>query len=123
MNVHEVFDFYDRAGFEWGVTDCCTFVRDCLQSSGASTPDVFWTNQNEASRLLDEYGGLSAAVTRFYGDPVLEPQEGDIASVESGGREILGYVVNTLHGLRVALLTERGITDWPVRLATSFWRP
>ena len=124
MSVAEVFDFYDKAGFEWGVTDCCTFVRDCLQHNGAETPDVFWTDQNEAAALLDAFGGLEEAITEFYGDPITEePQDGDIAMVESGGRSCLGYVVETMNGLRVALITERGITDWPVAFGVAFWRP
>ena len=95
--------------FEWGVHDCVLFAsaavrihsgRDALAEMGI---EPTWRTALEAHAAIESVGGLRAAMTRLFGEPVsaLQARAGDVALAQDPGsdRELLAVVH---HGVLLA---------------------
>ncbi len=110
--------------FAWGENDCVTFAADCARELTGTDPIAelrgSWRTALEAARVLDELGGLRAAVTQWQGDelPPALAQRGDAVLVEQLGRELLGVCV----GDQIVAPGEHGAVWLPISAAVAAWR-
>jgi len=87
--------------FLWGVHDCCTFAADSVLALTGADPmrrlRGVYGGALSAAELLEQLGGLSAAVSDALGSP-LPPAlagVGDVLLVRNEGRDILAVCNGT----------------------------
>lgn len=72
--------------FAWGSNDCCSFAIDAVEAiTGRRVWDVTWTDEAGARAVIEEAGGLIAAVSSALGRPGQnwrEARRGDVVLAE-----------------------------------------
>lgn len=93
--MYGVIDSHIHGEFSYGTRDCCTFVArvvDAMTDSKlADQIATLYTDEASAKSLIDQYGGLSSAVSHFLGDPETDkPIRGDVVLFDGGDGEAVG---------------------------------
>lgn len=120
--MERVIEKYQALPFEWGVSDCCQFIGECIEAmTGVDHLARFaYSGRAGARKLLRQYGGLENLVSAVLGPPVERTaQHGDIVSVHQGDGPLLGVIWRD----RLLLRTESGLVDWPAEYAETIWAP
>lgn len=119
---------YTHLPFEYGTSDCCSFVGRCLENAGKDNPMLALNYHGEVGALgvIAEFGGLGEAVSHFLGEPrddTADAEEGDVVLCSFHGEEIVGIVMRCgmEQELRCVLRTERSLVDWPLNRAEQVW--
>lgn len=119
--LKQVIDHWSRVPFRYGA-DCCSFVGDAIEKTTGTNPmaGFEYHSKTGAYRIIDEYGSLEAAITSVLGNPVAEPNDGDVCVfIQSNGTEVAGLVYDN----RIIARTAKGVMDYPMQWARRFWRP
>lgn len=118
MNLWPVFQRYYGVPFEYGKTDCCQFVADCIrEATGRDVAAPFrYANLRQARELLRRHGGLEGLATHVLGAPDEGvPRPGFVALV--GKPRILGIVWQN----RIVARTDNDLMDLPIERGIRFW--
>jgi len=110
---------YESLPFEYGVTDCCRFVGECVQAVRGENPADFflYASEDSAQQLIGSYGGLQGLLRAVLGDPVPSVKEYGVGLVSIRGEPVAGFV----WGEKLILRTKKGLVDWPVSRAEYVW--
>lgn len=122
--LREQIDAASARPFAWGEHDCCKFAARCVDAMTGS--DVLATltydDKPSALRFLATEGGLEAALTRRFGEPVpwARVQRGDLCLVPTeDGIGSVGVCV----GAQVACVAESGGIHYvPTKAITAGWK-
>lgn len=111
------------APFSWGQNDCCLFAADARLAITGDDPaadERGYTTEREAARLLKKLGGVRGIGAARFGVEIVPAlaQVGDIAVVETGGRESLA-VCGGDHWMAPG---AEGIERLPLSSALIAWR-
>lgn len=111
--------------FAWGTHDCVLMAADwVLEATGVDPIEGWrgrWSSASQATRMLQQAGGVPGAVTARLGKPldsVLLASRGDIALFVHDGRTTVGVVTDA--GL--ACPAEHGMVIVPIHTAEAAWR-
>lgn len=120
MNLWPVFSRYYGVPFEYGKTDCCQFVADCIEAVEPLYGDLAapfrYGSKREAAAILRKHGGLEGLVTSILGDPDEGvPQSGFVALVNKP--RVLGIVWRD----RIVARTRNDLMDLPITRGLRFW--
>jgi len=117
--MDDVIDRYTSTPFEWGTTDCCSFVCECVQVvTGKDLSATFhWIDYASAQELIGSYGSLYDLVTHELGPPTQGYKDGDVCMTLRFGEELLGVV----RGAGGVFRTERGIMQLPMASIVYVW--
>lgn len=110
---------YESLPFEYGTTDCCRFVGECIRAvKGENPADAFlYASESSAERLIASYGGLQGLLRAVLGDPVSGVEEYGVGLVSVRGEPVAGFVWKD----KLILRTKKGLVDWPVSRAEYVW--
>ncbi len=62
-----------------GDTDCCQFVRSYLKRRTGSDPGTLdYVSKRQALALIAQHGGIEGLLSSFLGEPIDDPQRGDV---------------------------------------------
>lgn len=81
--LKQVWSAHQTEQLEYGVMDCCQFVREyvALLICKDYGETFSYTTEAEANAIMDEHGGLVGLLTSILGEPKDDPQPGDIVVV------------------------------------------
>lgn len=106
-----------RAGWQWGVHDCCTWTADVVAAMTGQDPlaDIRgrWRTAAGAGRMLRRLGGLQAAVSARLGPPLpalVLAQRGDVVLLHTPQGDALGVCA----GAVVLAPGLQGLSRWPL---------
>lgn len=73
---------YESAPVVWGQTDCCQFANAYYERvTGRSPADSFrYDSELGAQRILAKHGDIEGLLEAILGEPVSDPQPGDIVA-------------------------------------------
>jgi len=121
--VLDIIKKYSSIPFEYGLTDCCRFVGECVEAvTGNNIAGRFgYSNEREAYDLIASYGSLENLMTAELGKGIqgaYEPKDGDVALCKStSGIELAAVVYRGV----LLVLTKTGVMDWPLSRAYKVW--
>ncbi len=118
--IENVISRWQSRPFEYGSADCCQFAGECIESITGNNPMERFSYQGRrgALALIRSHGSLPDLIASVLGPEKVEPaRDGDIVTVTSGGRDIVGFV----WGGSIILRTEPGLVDWPLSKAVHAW--
>ena len=110
--------------FAWGEHDCCKFAARCVDAMTGTTHEasLSYHDKPSALRFLATEGGLEAALTRRFGEPVTwaRVQRGDLCLVQTeDGIGAVGVCV----GAQVACVAESGGIHYvPTKSIAAGWK-
>jgi len=112
--------FEDRP-FEYG-QDCCTFVGECVESAVGVNPmaGFDYVDEETAYDIIYSYGDLIDAINATVGpfeDDNYTPEDGDIAIIVAGGRQIAAVVFSG----RLLIHGSDTVVDLPMARAKAVW--
>lgn len=115
--------------FEWGLHDCVTFasaaVRARTQRDVLAEIGLFpaWRTALEAAHAIESVGGLHAALTHLFGEPVaiLAARAGDVAIVRDPERPSRELLAVCHHGVLLAP-SLRGLAVLSLATALAAWK-
>lgn len=72
---------------EWGVLDCCQFVREYARNlTGVDYgANLVYSTEDEANALIASHGDLLGLLTSILGQPKDEAEAGDVVVTDMGG--------------------------------------
>ena len=116
--IFDVIQEYADRRFQYGESDCCQFVSDCVAAvCGTRHADFFnYQSESEAYEIIDAHGGLHNLLCELFGQPG-EVTEYGVALTTRTGRTMAGFIYKN----RLCVRTENGVTDWPVEFANEVW--
>lgn len=119
--MNAVIDKYQGLPLEWGKTDCCQFVGECIEAMLGVNPAKFvkYDSERAARRLFKIHGGLEGVLTMMLGSPVPDFQDGHVGLVDNGATESTGIFL----GDRIICRTETGLVDLHAARAKRVWNP
>ena len=114
--------------FVWGANDCTLFTAAAIEAITGLDPAADWRGQYEsregAYKVLEQFGGLEAAVTHVIGilpeTNIRLASRGDIVMIEEDGALAIGIVDES--GRRIAVMTMTGIARVSLKRALCAWR-
>jgi len=120
VNLWPVFQRYYGMPFEYGKSDCCQFVADCIEAIEPRYGDLAapfrYGSKREAASILRKHGGLEGLVTLILGEPDEGvPRPGFVALVDKP--RVLGIVWRN----RIVARTKNDLMDLPVDRGLRFW--
>lgn len=88
--------------FEWGIHDCCMFAADAVKAMTGHDPAApfrgTYASQEEASRILENAGGVIALVEATFGlgnrIPAKFAKRGDLVFVDTNHGPAIGVVAS-----------------------------
>jgi hypothetical protein len=111
--------------FAYGSLDCALFTARCvdavLEDSAIETElTAAYTDEYSALKFMVAQGGLEAAVTKRFGEPIAPSfaQRGDVCLIPSGDTGALGICIGHL----VAVMSPEGVGMARVGSALKAWR-
>lgn len=123
--LREFVDSFDNVPMVWGVNDCTMFPALWFErESGIRLPKAVYSSRDEATRLIDEAGGLDAiwtnqlasfGVFESYGQPGL----GDVGLIETRLFGLVGVIFAMPGGY---WRSENGTIAMPIRKAHKWWK-
>lgn len=121
--VKSVVRKFEDAPFDYGLFDCCSFVREvAIAYRGKDpAPELVYVNEREAHNLIAEAGGLSELMTYVFGSSIAvnDAEIGDAIKVKLPKTgEIMG--VKVTDGALVPVM--RGLWRVNLRYAIEGWR-
>lgn len=108
--------------FSWGHSDCITFAAGAVEAiTGAAVLTPTWTTALEAARVIEEEGGLTAAVSSRLGTPNQnwrEIRRGDVALAQQDGRDVAMVCV----GAQLCGPGVERLGFHPITMTRLFWK-
>ena len=121
--MQPVIEKYAGLPFQWGRSDCCTFVGECIEAMGQKNPmhKLRYTDGVGAAQVLSRAGGLAGAISYWLRTDKMpsEPADGDVALIPDNNGHYAAAIV--FRG-RLVAKTQTGLMDYPLEHATRFWR-
>ena len=113
-----VFDEFIGRDFLYGDSDCCQFVGRWVEAMTGKNPakDFHYTDERQAYDIIAEHGGFEGLMTHIFGEPIDDPQDGDIALVARP--ELVGIVYRG----RIVARTQTDLNDIALSRAKRFWK-
>ena len=114
------FNEWKKRDFTWGDADCCQFAAHVAKKiTGIDYVAAFkYDSENEAQRIIENDGGLSALLTRVLGTPSDERADGDPVLVDV---PLMGELVAVWFGNTAVALTERSMLRIDPRYVVRGW--
>lgn len=117
-----------RKPFQVGVHDCVAFAAASIKARTGRDVlaeldlDPTWRTEAEATAAIEALGGLRAALTRLFGEPVgiLQARLGDVALVVDPSRPGQEAVALVHAGMLLAP-HARGLGSLPLKSALAAW--
>ena len=111
---------WKERGFDYGTTDCCQFC-DFVVHQLTGDHKIPWTysGEDEANKIMGEHGGLEGAVTSVLGEPINNPQAGNVVMWEVKGLQGLGIYLG--FDLVATVLDQKGLCEIPFRYVIRSW--
>lgn len=118
-----------HAPFVWGAHDCVTFAADCVRAvTGvdllADLPG--WAGPKQALRVIEEQGGMAAALTARFGEPIgpAWAQRGDVGLLVEGeaGDGLTGIAVAVCMGDVWLAPGTDGLERLPLAAVAQAWK-
>ncbi len=120
MTIAQVIERFQDEPFEWGHSDCCQFVGECIAAVTGENLALLveYADEAEALAMIEDAGGLDVVVSSVLGDPVAPPaSDNDVVMVRDGETPIVGFVWNGV----VLVRTPQGLVDWPMAKVEHVW--
>lgn len=113
--------------FAWGQHDCVTFTAECVTAITGTDPLADlppWSSATGAMRTIEAVGGLEAALTERFGDPIAPAfaQRGDLGLLEADRSPITGVTLAVCVGEWWVAPAQRGLARLPLDAINAAWR-
>lgn len=119
-----------RKPFEWGTHDCVLFAaaairartgREALAELGI---EPTWSTALQATSAIVAAGGLRAAFTQLFGEPVsaLQACPGDIALIADPEHPLSRELLAVVHSGMVLAPSAAGLAAVPLSAVRAAWR-
>ena len=117
--MRSVIDKYAGLPFRYG-QDCCRFAAECVEAVTGNNPmfGLRYSDEREAYRIINRYGGLEGALRHFLGDPYAGHKDGDVCLMDDNGGHLAAAVI--WHD-EVIGRVETGLMNYPLDRAKLIW--
>lgn len=110
--------------FDWGSHDCVTFAADCVRAMTGEDPLeglATWADGKGAMRVIQSLGGIPAALTARFGEPInpAMARRGDLGMTDG---EVTGCVVLVCCGDWWVGPGPDGMQRLPLEAVRQAWR-
>ena len=114
------FNEWKKRDFTWGDAYCCQFAAYVAKKiTGIDYVSAFkYDSEDDAQRIIDKDGGLSALLTRVLGNPSDERADGDPVLLDI---PLMGELVGVGLGTAAVALTERSMLRIDSRYVVRGW--
>lgn len=120
--LNDEIDRWRNRPFEWGTADCCQFPAAVVRAiTGRDLLPLFgnYANEDAATALLTEHGGLVGLITHALGDPkpVSWAHRGDVLAAELAN----GMTAAICVGVHACAMDRKGLVFFPTARAACAW--
>lgn len=118
-DVRRALNTWQRRQFQYGDSDCCSFVAHILTNlTGRDYSSlVTYKNQQEADFIIESYGGFENLIDDILGEPG-KPNNGDPVMVKL---PVIGKAMGIKLNDSVVCVTKKGLGQFPSRYIIRGW--